>query len=186
MPDTLGRKITVGRVTGVFGIQGWVKIHSHTEPPDNIFKYQPWCLRADTIGTTEHTPSVQITVCDYRPHGKGHIAKLNGIDTREQAEVLCRHTIETALDQLPPLPEGEFYWQQLIGLAVYHHTDDQDVLLGVVSNLMETGANDVMEVTPCAGSLDQRTRLLPYVPDVHVTNIDIPAGRITVDWDPAF
>lgn len=184
--DSLDRTIVVGRVTGVFGVQGWVKIHSHTEPADNLFQYQPWLLRADTLGASTPPPSTKVVVTHHRPHGKGYVAKLEGIDNRDQAEALCRQNIETPLDQLPSLPDGEFYWQQLLGLAVYCNMNGKDTLLGVIGNLIETGANDVMEVTPCTGSLDKRTRLLPYVPGVHVTEIDIPAGRMTVDWDPAF
>jgi len=87
-----------------------------------------------------------------------------------------------ARSQLPSLKDGEFYWYQLQGLKVI---DLQGQLLGQIDHLLETGANDVMVVRPCAGSLDDRERLLPYTGQC-VQSIDLQAAEMRVDWDADF
>lgn len=82
----------------------------------------------------------------------------------------------------PELTDGEYYWYQLQGLKV---TNLEGQLLGKIVDLMETGSNDVMEVKPCPGSLDDRDRLLPYTEQC-VLSIDLAAGEMKVDWDADF
>ena len=84
---------------------------------------------------------------------------------------------------LPELDAGEYYWSQLEKLKVY--TLD-GVLLGRVNHLIETGSNDVLVVRKCEGSLDKRERLIPYLPDQVIHEIDLEAGTLRVDWDPEF
>ena len=83
---------------------------------------------------------------------------------------------------MPDLAEDDYYWYQLQGLKVI---DLQEQLLGTVDHLLETGANDVMVVKPCAGSLDDRERLLPYTAQC-VLKVDLAAGEMRVDWDADF
>ena len=87
---------------------------------------------------------------------------------------------------MPALDEGEYYWDQLQGLAVYTQFNGERQRLGVVSKLFETGANDVLVVLGDAQSIDQRERLVPYVPGQFVLSVDLQAGEILVDWDPEF
>jgi 16S rRNA processing protein RimM len=87
---------------------------------------------------------------------------------------------------MPQLSQGEFYWYQLEGLKVLSARGSQQVLLGEVSHLLETGANDVLVVQPCAGSIDDRERMLPWVDDNVILGVDLAAGEIRVDWDPTF
>ena len=87
---------------------------------------------------------------------------------------------------MPELGEGEYYWRQLEGLKVVVRGDAGEQLLGRVDHLLETGANDVLAVVPCEGSIDQRERLVPWLPERVVMNVDLDAGVIRVDWDPAF
>jgi 16S rRNA processing protein RimM len=95
--------------------------------------------------------------------------------------------VVVSADALPELEADEFYWHQLEGLKVYssYSTEDAPVLLGEVSHLLETGANDVLVVKACKGSIDNKERLLPYRPEV-IENIDLAAGRIDSLWDPEF
>ncbi len=72
------------------------------------------------------------------------------------------------------------------GVSGDTYFENSAVLLGEVSALLETGANDVMEVVPCEGSIDKRHRLLPFVLDIHVKSVDLQSNVITVDWDPEF
>ena len=180
--DNSGR-IVVGKITGLYGIKGWVKVQSYTTPPENLFAYQPWYL-ADPLKQTEK-PAKPLQV---RPHGKGYVAHLEGLDDRDSASACCSHLITVDSKALPDLPQGEYYWQQLIGLrvlSVYGKTPDKPVLLGQITGLMETGANDVIIVGPCESSLDQRERLLPYV-ESFILEVYMAAGTMLVDWDPEF
>lgn len=171
--------IDVGRISSVFGVKGWVKIHSQTEPPENIFNYNPLWLK------TKHGVKA-VEVDDQRPHGKILVAHIKGVDSRDQAEALCQVTVAVEKDQLPQLDAGDFYWHQLIGLRVVSEFDGNSVLLGNVTRLLETGANDVLVVLGNSESIDQNERLIPYIPDQFIKTIDIDEGVIKVDWDPEF
>jgi 16S rRNA processing protein RimM len=179
MTQARSNLIDVGRITSVFGIKGWVKVHSDTEPPENIASYSPWWLK------TRHGVKA-VEVDEFQPHGKGFIARLKGVDDRTQAESYAKVTISVERDQLPTLADDEYYWHQLEGLAVYSVFEGAEVLLGQVSHLLETGANDVLVIKPSTGCVDDRERLVPYVPGQFVTRIDLEAGKMWVDWDPAF
>jgi 16S rRNA processing protein RimM len=84
---------------------------------------------------------------------------------------------------LPDLEAGEYYWSQLENLLVY---TESGVLLGRVSHLMETGANDVLVVKGTAESIDREQRLIPWLPDQVVKEVDLDSGLMRVDWDPDF
>ena len=171
--------VSVGRITSVFGVQGWVKIHSFTEPGDNLFEYAPWWLK------TAHGVK-QVEIDAYRPHGKGFVAHVKGVDDREQAALITAVDIAVERSELPALEQGEYYWHQLEGLAVFTRVAGNVQRLGCVAKLMETGANDVLVVAPDRDSIDDRERLIPYVPEQFVLAIDLEAGSLEVDWDPEF
>lgn len=171
--------VDVGRITAVFGVRGWVKIHSATEPAENLFEYQPWWLK-----TAHGVKPVEIDAA--RPHGKGFVAHIKGVDDRDEAAFYAGTTIAVERRQLPELAEGEFYWHQLQGLAVISRFGGADVRLGCVSRMLETGANDVLVVQPDDASVDGKERLVPYVPGQYVLEVNLDAGTIVVDWDPEF
>lgn len=164
--------VILGKITGLYGVRGWVKIYSHTEPRANIVNYSPWLIRLPGAEWQE------IAVRSGKAHGKGVVAQLQGVDDRDQATRLLGAEIAVPRSQLPASGKGEYYWADLLGLQVMTL---QGVDLGKVSSLMETGANDVLVVKD-----DERERLIPFIrPDV-VTDIDLAEGRIQVDWDPEF
>nr|WP_324259116.1 ribosome maturation factor RimM [Cellvibrio fontiphilus] len=171
--------VNVGRITAVYGVKGWVKVHSYTEPQENLFEYHPWFLK------TKHGIK-KIEIDDARPHGDAFVAHIVGVDDRDLAMQYTAADIAIERDLLPELDEGEYYWSQLEGLAVYSQFDGKRQRLGVVSKIMETGANDVLVVAGDIGSIDQRERLIPYVPGQFVLSIDLTAGEMQVDWDPEF
>lgn len=172
----------VGRITSAYGVKGWVKIHSYTDPAESIFQFDRWSLESNATSRA----ATEITVAEHRQHGKGFVARIKGIENRTAAEAICQRAIFVNTEALPALPEGEYYWQQLIGLHVIsNHEGAQEILLGKISSMLETGANDVMVVSPCDGSIDQRERLLPYV-DVYVLKVDLDNNQMLVDWDPDF
>lgn len=168
--------LVLGSVTAVYGVKGWVKIYSNTDPMENIFKYTPWTLKLNGEFKT-------VELETGKRHGKGLIAKLVGIDDRDVARAYCGAEITASADLLPELEEGEYYWSQLVNLLVVTESGE---LLGKVSHLMETGANDVLVVKGTAESLDREQRLIPYLPDQVIKEINLETGTMRVDWDPEF
>jgi 16S rRNA processing protein RimM len=165
------RFVTLGRVSGAHGVQGWVKVYSETDPRENIVGYSPWYLgdaRARTVWK----------VTGGRRQGKAVVAKLSGCNDRDTAESLQGLEIAVRRDQLPePTVPGEYYWADLVGLRV--ETVD-GIELGQVERLFETGANDVIVVQ------GERERLIPYLWGQVVRDVDLDAGLMRVDWDPDF
>jgi 16S rRNA processing protein RimM len=175
-------KYTVmGKITTVYGVKGWVKVFSYSQPKENICQYDNWIL--EDAGNKR---SVKVLAC--KPHGNGLVAHLDGSHDRDQAKQFCGSHIVIPSAELPDLPQGEFYWHQLQGLKVFTIGSDgsEGQLLGKVSHLMETGSNDVLVVKKCKDSLDGNERLIPYLPDQVVKLIDLEAGLIEVDWDADF
>jgi 16S rRNA processing protein RimM len=171
-----------GKLLSAYGIKGWVKVHSYTDPVENIFNFNPWYL----ISTEGSQKATAVVIDDYRTHGKGLVAHIKNVDDRDAAALLCQRLVTVDMGDFPQLPDGEYYWRQLIGLNVFSRFEESaPVLLGKITSMMETGANDVMVVSPCDGSIDKRERLLPYV-DMYIVKIEIPEGCMWVDWDPEF
>ena len=166
-PDNL---VISGRITGLYGVKGWVKIFSDTEPRENIIQYTPWYVRTSD-GWKE------MKVAEGRRHGKGVVARLESYNDRDAASTLIGAEIALRRDQLPALEQGEYYWTDLIGLKVVTGDGTE---LGVIDRLFETGANDVVVVK------GDRERLIPYLPGQVITRVDLKAGEMEVDWDPDF
>jgi 16S rRNA processing protein RimM len=175
MSEAGSAPLIVGRIGAAYGVRGWVRIHSFTEPMENLLGYKELSLRQKDGWRA-------VVIEEGRRHGKGLIAHIAGCDDRDQAEALKGSEIGVSAAELPALPEGEFYWHQLEGLAVYSGGE----LLGKVHHLLETGANDVLVVRPCRGSRDQRERLIPWLLPSVVKEVDLTAGRLNVDWDAEF
>lgn len=170
---TAARRVLLGRIVGLHGVQGWVKIESWTEPRTRIFDYSPWLLIAAPGSASKGVAGVH-----GRPQGKGLIAHLPGVDDRDQAAALVGSEIFIDRDQLPPPGKDEYYWTDLEGLEV---VTTGDVPLGRVSHLFATGANDVVVVRD-----GTRERLVPFVQGTYVRSVDLSARRMVVDWDPEF
>ena len=121
---------------------------------------------------------------DWRRHNKGFIAKFAQVNDRDEAMAYTHAEISMDATQLPELPQGEFYWRDLIGMSV---VTDKGYNLGTVDDLMETGSNDVLVVK--ANSKDafgQSERLIPFLTDSVIKDVKYDVKEITVDWDPGF
>ncbi len=163
--------LIIGRISGLYGVRGWVKIFSHTEPRDNILSYTTWYLgRVD-----EWQP---VKVAEGRLHGKGVVARLAGCDDRDVASGFVGSDIAILREQLQQAAPGEYYWADLIGLEV---STVEGVDLGKVDHLLETGSNDVLVVLQ-----GKRERLIPFIREQVVREIDLAGKRMVVDWDPDF
>ena len=164
------QQINVGKISGVFGIKGWVKVFSFTESRENILSYSPWLLKKDS-------ETRLVTVIDGKLQGKAVVAQLDGVNDRDQAASFMGWDIYITPEQLPKVAKDEYYWSDLIGLSV---ETDLGVQLGVVESLLETGANDVVIVK------GERERVIPFLQGQTIMAIDLEAGKMVVDWDPDF
>lgn len=174
-PAPADELLVIGKIVSVHGVRGEVKVYSFTDPIDNLLDYRHWTLRRD--GEIR-----QVELVRGRLQGKVLVAKLKGLDDRDEARAFSSFEICVPRGELPQLAEGEYYWYQLEGLKVI---DQAGQLLGRIDHLLETGSNDVMVVKPCEGSLDDRERWLPYTEHC-VLSVDLAAGEMRVDWDADF
>ena len=159
--------VIVGQVAGVFGVKGWLKIRSETQPISNILNYSPWYLK-------QKDDWLCLNVIAGQPHGKGLIAQLEGVNDRDAAAALMGCEIAIDRQQLPDTEEGEYYWSDLIGLEVQNL---QGSSLGTIVEMMQTGANDVMVIRN-----QEHEYLVPFVMQHYVMRIDLDKGLMLVDW----
>lgn len=165
--------LIVGKIGAPHGVKGWVKINSFTQNAENIFDYEPWKLGVNQ----------SVKIDQWRFHNKVLVAKFEGIETRDDAELIKNLDISIATSQLPQLEDG-VYWKDLIGMRVINASNYD---LGTVKELFETGANDVMTVKANPNdAFGQKERLLPFIYDQVVIEVDEQGRTIKVDWDPAF
>ena len=164
------RFVTLGRISGVYGVRGWVKVHSYTEPRDNVVGFARWTLRTRAGEST-------VEVEDGRAQGSGVVAKLRGVDDREAARELIGADIAVERSALPACEPGEYYWTDLEGLEVVTPAGDR---LGTVDYLVATGGHDVLVL---AG---QPPRLIPFVHGAVIRGVDLAAGVIVADWSPEY
>ena len=165
-PSTGLDVVPVGRVAGPYGVRGWLRVRSDTDPPEGLLDHGTWLI-GGRGGWAEHH------LAEGRRHGAGLVVRLEGVTDRDAAGAFAGRDVGVARDALPALEDGEYYWADLIGLEV---RNAEGVALGTVVRMMETGANDVLVVD------GERERLVPYLPDRVVRRVDLAAGRIEVDW----
>lgn len=168
--EDTGKNVIIGKIGAPYGVQGWVKIHSFTNPKSNLFTY-PLLLEA-----SQNWLAVKID--HFKPHGDGFVAKLADISDRNQAALITNLNLAVTRDNLPELDTEQYYLTDLIGLTVYN---EKDIELGQVADFFETGANDVIVVKS-----GKKEHLIPFVLDMYVLDIDLTTKQIRVLWDAEF
>lgn len=166
-----GDFLNVGQVSGVFGVKGWVKVYSFTEPRENILRYSPWFLQ-------KNNQIHEFKLLTGRRQGGLVVAELKDVTDRDSAAALMGSEILIRREQLPKAGADEYYWADLIGLDVQNQDGCK---LGKVDHLLETGANDVLVVVD--GEVE---RLIPFLQQTTVLKIDLDEKLMIVDWDPDF
>jgi 16S rRNA processing protein RimM len=142
-------------------------VFSYTQPREAIFDYDRWFLQRDGEW-------LAAAVAEGKRHGKSLVARLDGVNDRDQAAGFVGSDIAIRRDDLPRAEDGTYYWADLEGMQVVHRDGTE---LGRVAYLMETGANDVM-VTE-----GERERLIPFVAEKVILDVDFAKGVIHVDWE---
>ena len=170
-------RIVMGKLGSTYGIRGWLKVFSYTDNAESIFDYSPWYLN-------QKGKWVEYKVESWKRHGQGYVCKLAGLDVREDAQLMTNFEIAIDPASLPELSEDEFYWRELFGMQVFT-TKGYD--LGEVTDLLETGSNDVLVIKAnLKDAFGQKERLVPYLEEQVIKTVDREARRIEVDWDPGF
>jgi 16S rRNA processing protein RimM len=159
------RIIVLGKIGGTFGVHGWVKITSYTDPAENILEYDEWLMG----GPGRWRP---IEIEDGRVTGKGVLVKLAGIETPEDARLQVGVEIGVPRSHMPAPAAGEYYWSDLEGLEAL--TKDGEVL-GRVDHFRTTPAGSLVVVR------GEREHWIPFVKD-RIVKVELAAGRIVFDW----
>lgn len=180
---------TLGRIGAAHGVKGWVRLISFTDPAENILEFRQFYLAPASVpGSRPAGTGVErIEIDASRVQGKHFIGHIKGCDDRDQARAYTGRELQVEKSALPVLDQEDYYWFQLEGLQVINLHDE---VLGRVHHLMETGANDVLVVRSAAGTGESGDaggkddeRLIPYVRDRVVKQVDLAAGIIRVDWE---
>ena len=158
--------VAMGYIKGAFGIKGWIKVQSNTEYADSLLDYPQWRLSKGKEHILAEVESGKISGDELQ-------VKLAHIHDRDAAALLRGYTIEVPREQFEPTEEGEYYWADLIGMAVKNR---DGINLGEVINLMETGAHDILIVRGEHGE-----KLIPFV-EQFIDNVDNENRQITCDW----
>jgi 16S rRNA processing protein RimM len=159
------RYLAIGRVVRAHGLRGELSVTVLTEFPDR-FEIMEWVYLGNEFEASPYR------IEGYRWHKDNILLTLAGITDRTQAEALRGQLVQIPVEEAAPLPEGQYYLYQLIGLQVF---TTQGEKLGTISQILETGANDVYVVEN-----DDRQILLPGIPEV-VQAIDIARGQMLVN-----
>ncbi len=165
---------SMGRLGSTYGLKGYLKVQSFTEQPENLFDYSPWFIRR----RGEDWREVQVEA--WKPHADGFIVKLNAAHVKEEAALLTGMDIGIKRSSLPALSDGEFYLVDLEGCTVIGLGG---VNLGTVTRVVDQGAAPYMVVSPSDQTKGgPKERLIPYVKGPIVTQLDLDAKTIWVEW----
>jgi len=159
-------QVELGRVIGAFGIKGWIRLQSYTDPPENILRYRRWMLAGQ-----------EWKVVDGHEQGGTVVAALEGLSDRNAAAALRGNVVEVTRSALPKVKRGEFYWTDVLGSEV---VSTRGARLGTLQGLTSNGAQDVMVV------MGERERLIPAVAGAIVKTVDRDTKQIVVEWEPEY
>lgn len=172
-PDDL---VLVGHISGAFGLHGWVKIRPYSMNADALQDAPIYWLELPAGQGAREVKRLSAKI-----HGEDIVARLDEVADRDAAEALKGSVVKISRALFPVLPEGEFYWVDLIGLTVQNQ---QGEVLGVVRAMMDNGAQSILRVAAPEipeDDLVKHERLIPFV-DHFVKNVDQANKTITVDW----
>ena len=162
------KKIYLGKITGVHGIKGWLKIQSFSSPPENILTYPSWIINNQG---EEDFYSIE----QGRKQNNKIVVKLENIDNRNTAESLKNSKIQILRSDLPKLSNENYYWSDLVGLSVLN---SEEKVIGKIESLIETGANDVMVII----TLKDERILIPFVMHEIIKEVNVELNYIKIDW----
>jgi len=168
--DITDKYIIIGKLGKIHGLNGWLNLYPETKPADKILDYKPlYCMLLSEWQ--------KINVDEIKPHGNHFLLHIQGIDNPEDAKKYVGKEIAILRDQLAKLRQGEYYWTDLEGVTVINQNN---IELGTIDHLMETGSNDVMVV------VGKKRYLIPYIRKQVIIDIDLDTKIMHVNWDEDF
>ncbi|CAM4322229.1 ribosome maturation factor RimM [Bordetella tumbae] len=193
-PDDL---VELGRITGAYGVKGWVKVQPHSAQADGLCRAKTWWLTRlapeTARGVVTSVPTAH-RVLQARPQGTAVVAQLDGVADRDQAESMRGYTVQVPRSEFPATADDEYYWVDLIGCAFYSDAEGEPARVGIVEDVMDNGAHAILRVVlqraPAPGAepearLDPKGRpmemLVPFVA-AHILAVDLSARRIDSNW----
>ena len=169
--------IEVGRIADAWGIKGWFKILPHSASPEALFSSKRWFLQPTERGVKRFTGTALLRVREAKEHSGAVVASAHEVAERSAAEALKGSRIFVPRSSFPTASQDEYYWVDLIGLAVVNR---EGLALGTVRELLSTGLQTVLVLEFEVDGKSQE-RLIPFVA-AYVDAVDLAARRITVDW----
>ena len=167
-----GKRVIIGKISGLHGVHGWLKVFSYTEPRENIFSYLPWLLgedKKDTGGTW-----TEVEFVESGKSGKTLVVKFPGVEDTKAACQLIGRPLAVYRERLPEPASGEYYWADLLHMEVVALTGKR---LGRVVDIRATGSNDVLVVE------GGKRCSIPFIMDEIIRQVDLDGAIITVDWE---
>jgi 16S rRNA processing protein RimM len=160
--------VLVGHIAGAYGLQGWVRIRPYSSEADALLHAKTWWLDKPELCDVERM--------QVREHSGDIVAQLMGVADRDAAEALKGATVQVSRSHFPALDDNEFYWVDLIGMAV---ENPEGQALGTVKDMMDNGAHPILRVQPTGENAQEM--LIPFV-DQFVIKVDRDARKITAEW----
>jgi 16S rRNA processing protein RimM len=164
-PSPADRVVILGKVAGTFGVHGWVKINSYTDPPENILEYEALLIGVAGRWTKAELEGGRVT-------NKGVLGKLRGIDTPEDARLRVGAELGVRRSEMPPPSPGEYYWSDLEGLDAESVSGER---LGKIDHFRSTPAGTLIVIR------GEQELWVPFVKD-RVVKVDLEQKRIVLDW----
>jgi 16S rRNA processing protein RimM len=170
--------IEVGRIADAWGVKGWFKVLPHSADPEALFSSKDWYLLPTERGQKTFDGCARLQVKEAKEHSSSVVATAQDVLDRTAAEALRGARIFVSRASFPAAAEDEYYWVDLIGLDVVNR---QEEALGVVKELLSTGAQTVLVLEYSEEGGKVQERMIPFV-SAYVDKVDLKARRILVDW----
>ena len=173
--------IEVGRILDGWGIKGWFKVLPYSADPEALFSSRHWFLLPSEKGTKTFSGVAKLKIIEAKVHSDSVVACARDVADRNAADALRGARIFISRSSFPAVEKDEYYWVDLIGLAVFNR---EGIALGTVRELLSNGAQTVLVMDYQA---DGKTleRMIPFV-SVYIDSVDLPGRRILVDWQADF
>jgi 16S rRNA processing protein RimM len=157
--------VAVAKFGRTYGIKGWIHVYAYEN--SDLINFTKFYLK-------KNDQLIPIDLDNIKPHGNNYVAKIKNIENPESARIYTNLELYIDSKDLPSLPEGKYYWDELVGLTII---DQEGKVLGIVDHLVATGANDVLVIIK-----DQKEHFIPYIKNV-VLEVDLTKKIIKVDWN---
>lgn len=173
--------IEVGRIADAWGIKGWFKVLPYSADPEALFSSKRWFLLPSEKGAKTFEGVGRLKIKEAKTHSDTVVASADEVDDRTAADALRGARIFIAKSSFPTPQKDEYYWVDLIGLAVVNR---EGLPLGQVRELLSTGPQTVLVIDYEVNGQTQQ-RMIPFVA-VYIDDVDLVARKILVDWQPDY